>query len=90
MALPPSSSISTAYERSSRKVSSSPTNNNNDTMLRHPHSRERFDDREYRSQISQHHDRSPRTNDALRRESMETAPWERSKPRDTTRYPDGK
>jgi hypothetical protein len=87
MALPPTSSVSTAYERSSRNPGTSPTNPN--LILRRPNSRERFDDREYIQQ-AQRRDRSPPTNNTLRREQMETAHWERTKPRDATRYNDGK
>ncbi|CAF4655738.1 unnamed protein product [Rotaria sp. Silwood1] len=85
MALPPTSSVSTAYERSSRNVASPPNNTN--AILRRPHSRERFDDREYIQQAPRR-DRSPPTNNTLRRESMETTHWERPKPRDTTHYAD--
>jgi hypothetical protein len=87
MALPPTSSVSTAYERSSRNTGSPPTNQN--TLLRRPHSRERFDDREYIQQ-AQRRDRSPPATNTLRREPMETTHWERSKSRDAAHYNDGK
>ncbi|CAF4958985.1 unnamed protein product, partial [Rotaria socialis] len=61
MALPPTSSVSTAYERSSRNISP-PANNN--AILRRPHSRERFDERQY-LQPAPRRDRSPPTNNAL-------------------------
>lgn len=87
MALPPTSSISAAYERSSRNTGSPPTNSN--AILRRPHSRERFDDRDYIQQAPRR-DRSPPTNNALRRDSIESSHWERPKPRDSASYPDGK
>ena len=92
MALPPTSSVSSAYERSSRNTAASPTNTN--AILRRPHSRERFDDREYMQQ-AQRRDRSPPPPppppaNTLRREAMETAHWERPKPRDGALYVDGK
>jgi len=87
MALPPTSSVSTAYERPSRNAGSSPTNPN--AILRRPHSRERFDDREYMQQ-AQRRDRSPPTTNTLRREPMEPTHWERSKARDAAHYTDGK
>jgi hypothetical protein len=88
MALPPSSSVSTAYERSSRNTGSSPTNAS--AILRRPHSRERYDDREYMQQ-PQRRDRSPPTSNTLRRDPMETTHWERPKPRDNNaHYADGK
>jgi hypothetical protein len=86
MALPPTSSVSTAYERSSRNAGSSPTNPS--ALLRRPHSRERFDDREYMQQ-AQRRGRSPPATNTLRREPMETTPWERSKSRDNAHYNDG-
>ena len=88
MALPPASS--TAYERSSRNAGSPPSNPN--TLIRRPHSRERFDDREYMQQ-AQRRGRSPPLPppaNSLRREPMESAHWERSKSRDTAHYNDGK
>lgn len=90
MALPPSSSVSAAYERSSRNPSSPSSSSN--AILRRPHSRERFDDRDYLQQ-TQRRDRSPPLppppNNGLRREQMEPTHWERSKPRDTPHYNDG-
>jgi hypothetical protein len=87
MALPPTSSVSSAYERSSRNTGPSPPNTN--AILRRPHSRERFNDREYMQQ-TQRRDRSPPTTNTLRRDPMETTHWERPKPRDTAHYIDGK
>jgi hypothetical protein len=87
MALPPTSSVSTTYERSSRNTGASPTNTS--AILRRPHSRERFDDREYIQQ-AQRRDRSPTATNTLRREPMETSHWERPKPRDGALYVDGK
>ena len=87
MTLPLTSSVSAAYERSSRNTSSPSVNAN--TILRHPHSRERFDDRKYIQHPSRH-DRSSPTTNTLRREPMESTHWESIKPRDTTtRYVDG-
>ncbi|CAF1052738.1 unnamed protein product [Adineta ricciae] len=83
MALPPTSSVSTVYERSSRNNATSPTNNS--ALLRRPHSRERFDGREFLQQ-AQRRDRSPPPTSTLRREPMETAHWERPKARDSTHY----
>ena len=87
MDLPPTSSISTAYERSARNSATAPVNPS--ALLRRPHSRERFDDREYMQQ-AQRRDRSPPPANPLRREPMDTAHWERSKPRDAAHYNDGK
>jgi hypothetical protein len=87
MALPPTSSVSTAYERSSRNTGSPPPNTN--AILRRPHSREQFNDREYMSQ-PQRRDRSPPPSNTLRREPIETTHWERPKPRETAHYVDGK
>lgn len=87
MALPPTSS--TAYERSSRNAGSPLSNPN--ALIRRPHSRERFDDREYMQQ-AQRRGRSPPPPppNPLRREPMESQHWERSKSRDTAHYNDGK
>lgn len=87
MALPPTSSVSTAYERSSRNVVTPPPSTN--SLLRRPQSREQFDDREYMQQVSRR-DRSPTSGNTLRRESIETTHWERPKPRDPAHYSDGK
>lgn len=88
MALPPTSSVSSAYERSSRSAAVSPPGNS--AILRRPHSRERFDDREFLQQ-TQRRDRSPPTSTALRREApLESAHWDRPKPRDNPHYADGK
>ncbi|CAF4887590.1 unnamed protein product, partial [Rotaria socialis] len=62
---------------------------NNNAILRRPHSRERFDERQY-LQPAPRRDRSPPTNNALRRESIESTHWERPKPRDAPHYADGK
>lgn len=87
MDLPPTSSVNTAYERSSRNLGSSSANPS--ALLRRPHSRERFDDREYMQQ-AQRRDRSPPpSSNTLRREPMETTHWERSKSRDAPHYNDG-
>lgn len=87
MDLPPTTSASTAYERSSRTSRISPVNPS--ALLRRPHSRERFDDREYMQQ-TQRRDRSPPSTNTLRREPMEAPHWERSKSRDAAHYNDGK
>jgi len=89
MALPPTSSVSSAYDRSSRNATSSTTNPN--AMSRRPHSRERerFDNREYLQQ-AQRRERSPMSsNSTLRREPIEPSHWDRSKSRDAPRYNDG-
>ena len=90
MDLPPTSSVSTAYERSSRNTGSSSANPS--ALLRRPHSRERFDEREYMQQ-AQRRDRSPPPppppSNTLRREPMEPTHWERSKSRDAPHYNDG-
>lgn len=88
MALPPASSVSSAYDRSSRNASSSTTNPN--AMSRRPHSRERFDNREYLQQ-AQRRERSPiPSSSTLRREPIEPSHWDRSKSRDAPRYNDGR
>ena len=87
MALPPTSSVSAAYERSSRNVAPPPTNPG--PLLRRPQSRERFDDRSYIQPIERR-ERSPPISNALRREPMETSHWERPKPRDPAHYESGK
>ena len=88
MALPPTSSVGAAYERSSRNVVPPPPINPG-PLLRRPQSRERFDDRGY-IPPTERRERSPPISNALRREPMETSHWERPKPRDSAHYESGK
>lgn len=86
MALPSSSSVGSNYDRSVRNL---PSLHSNDTLGRRGQSGDRSDNREYMRE-GDRRNRSPTSNNKMRREPVDNNQWDRPKTRDPPHYPSGR